>query len=65
MTKYVLTGDVVRPGRVIVEADSREEAIKRIEADEANFDEVLETDNHDTLALFQWNGDSDSIEEWE
>lgn len=63
MKKFVFVGDVCRPGRVLVEAESAEEAIEKISNDPGAFSEVLDTDDHD-LAHFEWTGETDTVEEW-
>lgn len=55
MAKYILTGDVCHPGRVVVEADSLRDAIIKAEYD-SDFRVFSE---QDSCLLFEFCGDTD------
>lgn len=61
MSRYIFTGDIVRPGRVIIDADTLEDAIHV--ADNNGFHSVYDENQQDFLAAFNWNEDEDTIEE--
>lgn len=58
MPQFIFMGDIKHPGRIIVEADSKEEAIERFEEHEF---EVY--DESDKCLAFEWNGEEPEINE--
>jgi len=63
MKRFIFMGDILRAGKVVIKADTKEEAVKRAEA--GTLDEVYDEGRKDSDAGFVWNGDEDSIEEEE
>lgn len=57
MPNFIFTGDVKHPGRIIVEAGTREEAIKKFE----EYDFAVYDEAHKNLA-FDWNGEDPEVE---
>lgn len=56
--RFILVGDIRHPGKVVVEANDLDEAIKK--ADDGDF-EVY--DEHSKPLAFDWNGDKDCVTE--
>ncbi len=55
--RFILIGDILHPGKIIVEAKDLDEALKK--ADDGDF--AIYDESGKCLA-FDWNGDEDSVE---
>lgn len=58
LKRFILTGDILHPGSVVVEAKDLKEALRK--ADAGDF-EVYDEERRKYLA-FQWNGDEATVE---
>jgi len=57
LKRFVLVGDICHPGRIVVEASTIDEAVKK--AEDGDFTVWDESAKH---LLFQWNGDPEMVE---
>lgn len=55
--RFILTGDILHPGSVVVEARDLEEALRKVEG--GDFEVYDESKKH---LGFQWNGDQSTVE---
>lgn len=64
---WVFSGDITFPGRILVSAATKEEAIAIVERGLDPMDEVwviLDYESKDTLADFNWDLNDDQVQEW-
>ncbi len=55
--RFILTGDILHPGRVVIEARDLDEALRR--AADGDFEVYDESKKQ---LGFEWNGDPDTVE---
>lgn len=58
LKRFILTGDVLHPGSVVVKAKDLKDALKKAEAGDF---EVYDEERRKFLA-FEWNGDESMVE---